>query len=201
MSTKEQEHKGSAIRVVASAVLSSPGATEAERELAQRVLGSTEAAIEVKALGGPIEAAAVADTFNRQMDAVLEATNRSRQLERPGRRAHLASALERAGLVLVDRDELARLFAVQLELDLARARIEELEQERTDCVIEAAVGCGLTPIEAVKELKDRLSESLSFLEDFPDDDEAGVGPDFDLPYPDDVHPETVPPVGNPNLND
>lgn len=194
MSTKEQERKGSAIRVVASAVLSSKGATEEERELAQRVLGATEAAIEDKSLGGPIETAAIADTFNRQMDAVLEATNHSRRLERPDRRAHLASALERARLVLVDRNDLALLFAVQLELDRAQSRIEELEQERTDCVIEAAVGCGLTPIEAVKELKDRLSESLSFLENFPD----SVS---DLPYPDDVHPETVPPIGNPNVND
>lgn len=175
MSTKEQERLSAAIRQVASATFSSPMATAEQGELARAVLMATDDAVKRKALGGPREEHQIADVFNRMLDALLDSSNRSRGLDRPGRRVHLAAGMERAGLVLVDQAELARMFGVQLELGLARQRIAELEKEREDCVIAAGVGCTLTPIEAIEELKDRIEQLDSWPTGEIDESEESLG--------------------------
>lgn len=120
MSTKAQERAGSAIKVVAAAVLSARTATAEQRALAQAVLGATEAAELAHELEAPREAEQLADAFNRQMDAAIDASDRSRGAdERSQRRAMVARGLERAGVVLIDARELARM--VIRELDGERA--------------------------------------------------------------------------------
>lgn len=115
---------------ICSAALSAGGSTPIERELARAVLGATEAAILGKRIAGPLEFGATADEFNLQMDAILNSTNASKGARmRSTRRVRLAQDLEAAGLVMLDRDVLARLFCFGLDLDTARARIEELEAE------------------------------------------------------------------------
>lgn len=133
MSTKEQERLAAGIKIVASAVLSAGGATPEQRELARAVLGATEAAEFDRGHNAPREAATIADAFNRHMDVVIEAVDRTRGAdERALRRARVAPMLERAGLVIVDQAELARMFAVRCELDLARGRIAQLEAVADD---------------------------------------------------------------------
>lgn len=163
MTTKEQERLSSGIIQVASSVRSAPNASASAKALADIVLSETIDAVSASGLNGPREEHEAADAFNRQMDIVLDAGNKSRRLDgRPARRAHMASELDRQRVVVIDTDDLAKLFADSVALDVARQRIDELE------------GASVTKI---------LKHEMPF------DDEG------------DVSPETIPPVGNPNLND
>lgn len=95
-----------AVRQIAVSALAAPGATPAERQFAQAVLGALEA---VKA-ELPAEDAGTAQVFNRQLDAVLDAANASHGArDRLTRRVHMAGAIARAGLVLIEAGELAAL--------------------------------------------------------------------------------------------
>ena len=116
MSTKAQERAASAIKIVAAATLSARGATAEQRELAQAVLGATEAAELAGELEAAREAEQLADAFNRQMDAAIDAVDRSRKADdRATRRAYLARSLEGHGLVLIDAGELARMVVTQID--------------------------------------------------------------------------------------
>jgi len=118
VSTKQQERAASAIKIVAAATLSARGATAEQRELAQAVLGSTEAAELAGELEAPREAEQIADAFNRQMDAAIDASDRSRKADkRSTRRAILARRLEAHGLVLIDAAELAGMVGWRIELE------------------------------------------------------------------------------------
>lgn len=100
-----------AVRQLAAACLAAPGATAAERSLAQAVLGALEAV----PAHLPGEDAGTAQTFNRHMDALLDAANASHGArDRLTRRVDMARRLERAGLVLIEARELAGLVTRDL---------------------------------------------------------------------------------------
>lgn len=96
------------VRQVASAVLAAPAASAAQASLAIAVLEATstlEPGVE------PREHASIAATFNAHMDAVLDAANGSRnKRERVTRRAMMARAIDQAGLILMDRSQVAGFF-------------------------------------------------------------------------------------------
>ncbi len=97
---------------LASAVLACPVASEQARELARVVLADGVAMRHDE----PREAASIAATFNRQMDAAIESCNGSaRRATRMARRADLARDLDLAGLVLVDRAVMAELLIPRVE--------------------------------------------------------------------------------------
>lgn len=109
----ENTRVATGIHAVAAAILCSHGATQDELELAKRVLLRDPP----RAL--PRESEGSAETFNRQMDAAIESCNASAgESTRAVRRSRLAKDLDRADLVLVDRNFLAGLIADRLNLEL-----------------------------------------------------------------------------------
>lgn len=104
---------------LAAAVLCARGSTEAERALANAVLLNSE-----RTDGRPAgEAESHAAAIARMMDAVLDAANASHNEHlRVTRRTRMAAAISRAGLVLLDTNELASLVNERFELDELRRR-------------------------------------------------------------------------------
>lgn len=129
MTTKAEERAAFATIQLAAAAVAAKGGSAEARELAEAVLRETRDDLEAGRIGCEAENGTIADEFNRQMDAVLDATNRSRKAsDRAARRAALARDLDRAGLVLLDRDTVSAMFAKGLELDLAREQLERLKK-------------------------------------------------------------------------
>lgn len=97
------------IHLVATAVLCSANASREEIALAGEILKRDPPRSLPRELAGAIE------TFNRHMDAALESANASAGCAtRAERRAQLASALERAGLVMIEQSTLAELLSRKL---------------------------------------------------------------------------------------
>lgn len=113
------ERPFAAVHILATALLCAAGATEDELALARRILERDPK------VDAPREAESIAGAFNRHMDAAIDSVNDSvSEPTRAGRRARLAQDLHRAGLVLIDRSQVADMIAVIHEL---RGRVAELE--------------------------------------------------------------------------
>jgi hypothetical protein len=141
------------IMSVASAVLICPTATGAERDLATAVMMGCAEGV---SLDAPRETASIAASWNRLVDVAIDAANASSlKRSRSTRRAMMAAALDRAGLILIEKDYLAAFFV----------RIQEQELQR------APVRCGYAACEAEQELgTERNSagaECLDFMETDP----------------------------------
>jgi hypothetical protein len=107
------------VHILAAAMLCAAGSNGDELELARRILERDPR------VDDPRESESIAGTFNRQMDAAIDSVNDSvGEPTRAGRRARLAHDLDRAGLVLIDRAQVADLISVVHEL---RGRVAELE--------------------------------------------------------------------------
>jgi hypothetical protein len=107
------------VHILATALLCAAGSTPDELELARRLLERDPRD------DAPRETESVAGAFNRHMDAAIDSLNDSvHEPLRVGRRARLAADLGRAGLVIIDRSQVAELIAVVHEL---RGRVAELE--------------------------------------------------------------------------
>lgn len=136
------------VRQVASAVLAAPAASAAQASLAIAVLEATSA---VEPGVEPREHASIAATFNAHMDAVLDAANASRnKRERVTRRALMARAIDQAGLVLMDRSQVAGFFHRLTEQDLQLTNYDRTMQ---------AIGQGSPHVPA------DVASALRFLED------------------------------------
>lgn len=102
---QKEERIALGMHIVATATLSSPGATRVELDLAGEILKRDPKR------SSPRESATPIDTFNRHMDAAIDSVSDSVGLStRAERRARLARDLDRAGLLLVDRSYLAELL-------------------------------------------------------------------------------------------
>lgn len=103
------EHLATGICAIAAAVLAAKDVRQEEYELAEKILGRKWPAKN----DNPRELESIAGTFNRQMDVAIDACNRSHRRDdsRVTRRADLARDLDRAGLVLVEREMVAALIA------------------------------------------------------------------------------------------
>lgn len=140
------EHVGSGICAVAAAVLAAKDVRQEEYELAEKILGR-----KFPKNDNPRELEFAATTFNRHMDAAIDACNRSHKADtRVTRRAHLARDLDRAGLVLLDRDMVAGLIAKIRELKDELAARPLLEQAED-------LGAELLTDEEQDELVDRIN--------------------------------------------
>lgn len=107
------EHVGSGICAVAASVLVAKDVTREEHDLAELIL-----ARKFPRNDNPRELEFAATAFNRQMDAAIDACNRSHKADsRVTRRAALARDLDRAGLVILDRDMVAALIAKAREAE------------------------------------------------------------------------------------
>lgn len=116
------------VHILATAIMCAAGTTPDELELARRLLAKDPR------IDAPRENESVAGAFNRHMDAALDSANDSiGNPSRASRRASLASDLSRAGLVMVDRSQIALMIGVVDELRAEReqllAQIERLEGE------------------------------------------------------------------------
>ncbi len=111
---------------LAGAVLIAPAAGDDAKALARAVL--EQAVVEPKK--APAEAETVARAFNREMDIVIDAANLSAgRSTRHERRVMMAEALDRGGMILLDKRIVAQMFAEGCELQLAVERLEQLEAE------------------------------------------------------------------------
>lgn len=109
------------IRTIACAVLARLAAPAAERALAEAVLAMPWRDQAREAESAPA-------TWNRHMDAVIDAANASHGArQRVTRRVEMAMALDRAGLVLVERSTLAEMI---LARELLTRRVAVLEEMR-----------------------------------------------------------------------
>lgn len=109
------------VHILATALLCAKGSTADELELARRILERDPRA------DAPRESESIAGAFNRHMDAAIESVNDSAaEPYRVGRRARLAADLDRAGLIIIDRMNVAELIAMIGEL---RQEIRELSAE------------------------------------------------------------------------
>lgn len=107
----KDERPFAAVHILATAILCANGASDAELELARRLLEQDPKR------APPRERESVAGAFNRQMDAAIDAADDSAGLPfRAARRAELAAALDRADLVLIDRAMLAAMMVTIGEL-------------------------------------------------------------------------------------
>jgi hypothetical protein len=117
------------VHILATAMLCAAGASADELELARRLLEKDPkdpSARETESSG---------DAFYRQMDAAIDACDRSRgEPTRAGRRARLAADLDRGGYLVVDRNFLAGLIAdrISLELRACNTNGEDLGAELID---------------------------------------------------------------------
>lgn len=112
----EDREPRAAIKSLAGAVLNSKSSSETERTLAASLLASIDR--EPRKLDAPREAEGTAQTWMRQMDALINGADASRAMgNRAGRREIMAMALDGADLVVLDRATLARLVAADLERD------------------------------------------------------------------------------------
>lgn len=113
MADEDKDRVATGIHAVAAAVICSKSATEREIALAGEILKRDPKRSMPRELESPL------DTFNRQMDTAIDSCNRSSgESTRAARRARLASALEREGLVLIDQTTLAELLERRLVLDV-----------------------------------------------------------------------------------
>lgn len=107
------------VHILATSLMCAAGSSSEELELARRLLTKDPQ------VDAPREIESVAGAFNRHMDAALDSANESiGDKSRGSRRAKLATDLDRAGLVIVDRPVLAELISVihELRLELKEAR-------------------------------------------------------------------------------
>ena len=119
----KDERPFAGVHIIATAMLCAAGASADELELARRILEKDPRT------DAPREAESVAGAFNRHMDAAIDSVNMSAgEPTRAGRRARLAADLDLAGLVIVDRGQVAELISV----------IHELRQERAELQAELA---------------------------------------------------------------
>lgn len=172
------------ILALAAAVKCSRAASAAARDLAAQVM--IEAAEDLA--DDPREFETTVACFHRQMDVLIDATNASHAMPtRMARRVHLARAMERGGVVLVDVAHLAKLV---------EARIQRIERA---CNMAATVPCAAdmeacggehhAPFEGV------ATEALDRLADFI---ETGQGSPFIGDFIGDVGRN---PLSNSNVND
>jgi hypothetical protein len=109
--SKDKERPFLGVHLLATAMLCAAGSSSDELELARRILERDPKH------DAPREAESIAAAFNRQMDAAIESCNASAHSPtRAVRRAQLAADLDLAGLVLIDRNELAGLLADRINL-------------------------------------------------------------------------------------
>jgi len=107
--TSKLEDRILGVRILATAVLGAAIATDHETALAVAVLEASTRNMTTDA--EPREVESIASSFNRHMDAVLDAANASHAADsRVTRRAHMAKAIDRAGLLLVERGYVAAMF-------------------------------------------------------------------------------------------
>jgi hypothetical protein len=124
------------VHILATALLCAAGSSADELELARRLLERDPIRDD------PRENESVAGTFNRHMDAAIDSVNDSvGEPTRVGRRARLARDLDRAGLVLMDRGQIAELLAVVHELRGRVAELEPLEGEDLGAELAADEPC------------------------------------------------------------
>lgn len=106
---------------IVSAVLNNRVSVEAATLLAQAVLFRIGQEADSKAdLHAPREAESIAASWNRHMDAVLDAAAESAGKRlRSTRRAMMAAALDKADLMLMERSSVAAIYERLVKLDEA----------------------------------------------------------------------------------